>query len=203
METQEIKMADELQQLKMQYESLKEDVDRQNTINEKFILSSIRKDLRIINSKPMISLVAGTIAVPLIILLSLNLGLSLPFMIISAAWLLFLIVGNWIRNRHVDIDPLSSGTLQSFVSEMKKRKNNQFKWFRINFPAMILWIGCFIGECIRVGMAKEMLLPVICGICVGAVIGIVIAFKMHNTIIGAYEGVILELENPEVSHTIK
>lgn len=196
-------MADELQQLKMQYRSLKEEVDRQNTINEKFILSSIRKDLRIINSKPMISLVAGTIAVPLIILLSLNLGLSLPFMIISAAWLLFLIVGNWIRNRHVDIDPLSSGTLQSFVSEMKKRKNNQFKWFRINFPATILWIGCFIGECIRVGMAKEMLLPVIFGICVGAVIGIVIAFKMHNTIIGAYEGVILELENPEVSHTIK
>lgn len=203
MENQEIKMADELQQLKMQYGALKEEINRQNTINEKFILSSIRKNLRIINSKSMISLIAGAIAVPLIIQSSHSLGLSLPFMIISIVWMLFMIVGNWIRNRHVDIDTLSSGTLQSFIEEMKKRKSTHFKWFRINLPILLIWIGCFIGECIRVGMEKEMLIPVICGICVGAVFGIVIAFKMHNMIIGAYEGIILELENPEASHVIK
>ena len=203
MDNQELNLAEEFKQLQMQYNTLKEEVDRQNTINEKFILSSIRKNMRIINSKSMISLIAGVIAAPGIVLFSLKLGLSSTFIIISAVWMLTLIVGDWIMNRHLDIDSLSSGTLQSFVAEMKKRKSTHFKWIRIHFPVFIIWVGCFIGECFRVGMAKEMLIPVTCGICAGAIIGMIIGIRMHNMIIGAYEGIILELENPEVSHSIK
>lgn len=195
MENQEINMAEELQQLREQYASLKEEISKQNTINEKVVLSSIKKELRVIDSKKWVSLVACLVAIPLIIAVSLNLDFSLGFIIGSVAWLLLMHVGNMVRNSMVDIDSLSSSSVRSFVEEVKKRKKTQFKWVKINYSLFIVWVGCFIGELFRTGMDKEMLLPMIGGIFVGAVIGTTIGFRIHNRIIGAYEGIIQELEN--------
>ena len=188
-------MAEELQQLREQYTSLKEELSRRNTIDEKMILSSIRKDLRLISSKRYFSLAACLIAIPLIVMISLELDFRLPFIIASIVWLLFMHIGNWLRMKKVDIDSLSSESVQSFVSEMKRRMNLQFCWTRINYAMFVLWVGCFIGECIHTGMDKEMLLPIIGGICIGAAIGITLGFRIHNRIIGTYEGIILELDN--------
>ncbi|MGM9773982.1 MAG: hypothetical protein ACI3Y2_02100 [Candidatus Egerieousia sp.] len=78
----------------------------------------------------------------------------------------------------------------------------QYRWFRINFTIMFLWIGYFIGECVHAGLSKDIMIPMIIGIGAGAIIGIIVGINMHNRIIHIYEGIILELENPEASHSI-
>lgn len=195
MENQDTTMAEELQQLREQYATLKEAVDKQNAINEQFVLSSINKSLNAINGKRRNSLVVCLISIPLIIYVSIALGLRWPFIVVSVAWLLFLHMGNWLRNKEIAIDSLSTETVSSFAAEMKRRMNSQFRWVRINYVCFILWVGYFIGELAHTGMPKQMLLPIIGGICIGAAIGVMFGMRIHNRIIGVYEGVILDLKN--------
>lgn len=202
MENQETNINLELEELRREYSTLKQEIAKQNTLNEKLIMSSIRKDLRAITSKKYMSIMAAFIAIPLIIILSLDLDFRLPFIIISVAWMLAMCVGNFIRFSNLSIDSLFSSTTQTFLEEMKRRKTGQFRWVRIHFSLMILWVGYFIGELIRTGLPKDEFLPMIGGCVLGLAIGLTIGLKVHNRIIGAYEGIILELENPEASHSI-
>lgn len=202
MENQETNINLELEELRREYSSLKQEIAKQNTLNEKLIMNSIRKDLRAITSKRYMSIGAALIGIPLIIIISLELDFRLPFIIISAIWMLAMCIGNLIRFSNLSIDSLSASTTQSFLEEMKKRKTGQFRWIRINFSIMVLWVGYFIGELIHTGLPKDELAPIIGGCVLGLAIGLTIGFRVHNRIIGAYEGIILELENPEASHSI-
>lgn len=202
MENQETNISVELEELRQQYAALKQEVAKQNTINEKLIMDSIRKDIRAITSKRYKSIVAALIGIPLIIAVSLELGFRLPFIIISVAWSLAMCIGNLIRFRNLGTDSLSTGTTQSFVEEMKRRKAGQFRWIRVNFTLLVLWTGYFAGECFHTGMPKEELIPILGGLVLGLAVGLTIGFRIHNRIIGAYEGIILELDNPEASQDI-
>ena len=66
---------------------------------------------------------------------------------------------------------------------------------------MVLWIGYFIGEVLHAGLDKEMLIPIIIGIVLGTILGIAVGLRTHNRIIGIYEGIILEIENPDAAHS--
>ena len=202
MENQETNINLEFEELRREYSTLKQEIAKQNTLNEKLIMSSIRKDLRAITSKKYMSIMAAFIAIPLIIILSLDLNFRLPFIIISVTWMLAMCVGNFIRFSNLSIDSLFSSTTQTFLEEMKQRKTGQFRWVRIHFSILVLWVGYFIGELIHTGLPKDELLPMIGGCVLGLAIGLTIGLKVHNRIIGAYEGIILELENPEASHSI-
>lgn len=195
-------ISEELDTLRRQYAELKAKLDNQEITNEKLILQSIRKDLDIVNKKTWISCLAGLLATCFIPLLSLQLGLRTPFIIISVVWMLLMIIGNLVRNRKLNIDSLSGVPTKRFLEEIKKRKKIQFRWIRINFPLYMFWIGYFIVECIHTGMDREILIPILIGVATGAVIGLALGYRMHNRIIGTYEGIILELENPKAAHDI-
>lgn len=202
MKNEETAISEELVQLRRQYAELKAQIDRQEITNEILIRESIRKDLRLVNSKKWVSCMAGIMAIMLVPATSLKFGLRTPFIIISVVWLAYMVVGNFIRNRNISVDLLSGKSTQIFLAEIKKRKEAQFRWLRINFSLFLLWLGYFIGECIHSGMEKDTLIPIIAGAVTGAVIGLTAGLRMHNRIIGAYEGIILELENPDAAHDI-
>lgn len=202
MTNEQFTISEELEQLRTEYAELKSRLDKQEITNEKLIRESIRKDLRLVHTKTLVSLIAGIAALGIIPLLSLHFNLSLTFMIISIVWMLGMVIGNFIRNREISCDSISGESTQAFLAEIKKRKKNQFRWIRVNYSIFLIWVAYFIAECFRSGMAKEMLLPLVSGIVAGALLGSLLGLRMHNRIIGAYEGIILELENPEAARSI-
>lgn len=202
MKNEEFTISEELEQMRRQYAQLKERLDKQEIINEKLIRESIRKNLRIVNSKIWISIAAGIMAIALIPVVSFEFGFRTPFIIISIVWMLSMVTGNLIRNRSLSIDRLTGESTQIFLAEIKRRKKVQFRWMRINFALFFLWMGYFIGECIHSGMDRHILVPLIAGAVTGAAIGLAVDIMLHNRIIGAYEGIILELENQEAAHDI-
>lgn len=195
MKENEFDAYEELEQIRTEYAALKERLDKQEIINEKHVLDSIRKDLRAVRAKKWLSLPAGIIALVFLPSVSLDLGLRTSFIVISVVWMLFMVVGNLIRVRRLDIEQHSGESTKVFLTEIKKRKARQFRWVRINMSLFVVWLGYFIGECIRTGMDKSILIPLITGAAAGAITGIAIGLRMHNRIIGIYEGIILELEN--------
>lgn len=200
MKNEENAMSEELDQLRLQYTELKARIERQEITNEKLIMESIRKDLRLVNSKTWISCMAGIMAILTVPMVSFRFGLRTPFIIISIVWLICMVTGNIIRNRNISPDLLSGESTQKFLEAIKKRKKVQFRWIQINLSLFVLWLGYFIGECIHSGMDRETLIPIIAGALTGAVIGLAAGLRIHNRIIGAYEGIIIELEHPKNAH---
>ena len=194
MQNEEMNLSKELEQMKLEYDSLKTRLEKQEIINEELILASIRKDLRLVNAKRIISLAGGSLALVLVSIVAKDLGLSVAFVLASVAFIVYMVASNFIRNGNMSVDALRGEPIRRFLEKVKIRKQNQFRWFRINLCLFILWVGAFVGSCFKAGLEKESLVPVIIGIGVGALIGLVCGFKVHNKIIGIYEGIILELE---------
>ena len=197
MTNEEMNIAHELEQLRKDYAQLKQELGKQEITNERLIRESIRKDLSFIDKKKWIGIPAIIIVAVLMPYISKELGLRTSFVIITIVWIAILAIANFIRMNGMYERLISMMPTQEFLKRIKKQKQQQFRWFQINIPLLFLWVGYFIGECIHANLPQEILYSLLGGLITGLVIGGTIGLRMHNRIIGIYEGIILQLENPE------
>lgn len=200
---EEMNISSELEQLRKDYAQLKQELGKQEITNEKLIRESIRKDLRFIDKKKWMGIPAFIIVAGLMPYLIQEIGLRLPFVIVTIVWMATLTVGNFIRMSGIDDRLISMMSTQEFLKKIKKQKQQQFRWLQVNIPLLFLWVGYFIGECIHADLPQEIMYSLLGGLLTGVVIGGIIGLRMHNRIIGIYEGIILQLENPEAGEFIR
>lgn len=197
MTNEEMNITHELEQLRKDYAQLKQELGKQEITNERLIRESIRKDLSFIDKKKWIGIPAIIIVAVLMPYISKELGLRTSFVIITIVWIAILAIVNFITMNGMDERLISMMPTQEFLKRIKKQKQQQFRWLQINIPLLFLWVGYFIGECIHANLPQEILYSLLGGLITGLVIGGTIGLRMHNRIIGIYEGIILQLENPE------
>lgn len=200
---EEMNISSELEQLRNDYAQLKKDLDRQEITNERLIRASIRKDLRFIDRKKWMGIPAFIAVAALMPYLSREIGLRMPFVIVTIVWMAILAVLNFIRMGGLDDKMMSMLSTQEFVREIKKRKQQQFRWLQVNVPLLLLWIGYFVGECIHADLPEEFLYSLLGGMGTGLIIGGIAGMRIHNRIVGIYEGIILQLEDTETTDYIK
>lgn len=200
MTNEEMNITHELEQLRKDYAQLKQELGKQEITNERLIRESIRKDLSFIDKKKWIGIPAIIIVAVLMPYISKELGLRTSFVIITIVWIAILAIVNFIRMNGMDERLISMMPTQEFLKRIKKQKQQQFRWLQINIPLLFLWVGYFIGECIHANLPQEILYSLLGGLITGLVIGGTIGLRMHNRIIGIYEGIILQLENPEAGN---
>lgn len=203
MTNEEMNIAHELEQLRKDYAQLKQELGKQEITNERLIRESIRKDLSFIDKKKWIGIPAIIIVAVLMPYISKELGLRTSFVIITIVWIAILAIVNFITMNGMDERLISMMPTQEFLKRIKKQKQQQFRWLQINIPLLFLWVGYFIGECIHANLPQEILYSLLGGLITGLVIGGTIGLRMHNRIIGIYEGIILQLENPEAGNHTK
>lgn len=203
MTNEEMNIAHELEQLRKDYAQLKQELGKQEITNERLIRESIRKDLSFIDKKKWIGIPAIIIVAVLMPYISKELGLRTSFVIITIVWIAILAIVNFITMNGMDERLISMMPTQEFLKRIKKQKQQQFRWLQINIPLLFLWVGYFIGECIHANLPQEILYSLLGGLITGLVIGGTIGLRMHNRIIGIYEGIILQLENPEAGNYTK
>ena len=197
MTNEEMNITHELEQLRKDYAQLKQELGKQEITNERLIRESIRKDLSFIEKKKWLGIPAIIIVAVLMPYISKELGLRTSFVIITIVWIAILAIVNFITMNGMDERLISMMPTQEFLKRIKKQKQQQFRWLQINIPLLFLWVGYFIGECIHANLPQEILYSLLGGLITGLVIGGTIGLRMHNRIIGIYEGIILQLENPE------
>lgn len=203
MTNEEINISSELEQLRNDYAQLKKELDKQEITNKILIQESIRKNLRFIDKKKWLGIPAFLIVAGFMPYLAQEIGLRMPFVIVTVVIIAFSAIANFIRMSRVDANLVSMMSTQEFLKRIKKQKKLQFRWIQFTIPVLLLWIGYFVGECLYANLPKEVLYPLLGGMATGLVIGGAIGISMHNKIIGIYEGIILQLENPEADPYIK
>lgn len=197
MTNEEMNISRDLEQLRNDYAKLKMELGRQEITNERLIRESIRKDLKFIDKKKWIGVPAFLLISMLMPYLQHEIGLRMPFVVATIVMMGVLAIANFVRLSAFDGNIVSMMSTQEFLGKIKKQKQQQFNWIKITFPVLAIWVGCFVGECLHADLPKEILYSLFAGLTTGLVIGIILGFRMHNRIIGIYEGIILQLEHPE------
>lgn len=194
MNNQEYLELQELEQLRAEYAKMKAMLEQQEITNSNMINMSINRGLNSIKNNRWIGF-------PLLLILfgsfygiSINLGLRLPFLIVSIVFTTAIVTGNYIRLGRLDSAVLSAGPTRQFITEIKNNRVQQLRWIQIMLPLFVLWLGYFIFEVMHTGKQGMDLYIIVFSLSVGAATGLFISFRTHNRIIRFYDSIIAQLE---------
>ena len=199
MQTQETNTLQELEELRSQYNDLKKEVDKQQIINDRLLQVSMKNDLRSISLEKWGDVALTIMLIPVIWFVFNKAGLRQYMLFLSVACMLAIIFIRVIFNAIPNFRLLSGETTFDFIKALKKSKERKFRSFRIYMSIIVVWAGCLVGEVIHIHGSDPFIgwfVPLL--MVVGVSAGILIDIKIHNRIIGIYEGLILQMENKDL-----
>ena len=188
-------MDNELEEMRQQMAILKDKLDDQTIVNDRFIRRSIKNGVNTINRR---YLVIGIIALALIpygywafVMLG---GLSVALWLASCVMML-LVVGFMIYNSK---DMRDSGLMNNNLLDVKRKvavaKKRDGNWLWIGIPMALAWGAWAIYEMSQQMGDNEYIVPCcIVGVLVGALIGLKVHFKTQRH----YSDIIEQIEDLE------
>lgn len=193
----------QMQELIETYRQFKKELDKQDALEKREIFGIIRVRLDSIRALRNKLYFGGCVAMVLPALIGIEVPLPLDYKIMTSVLALIITAGIGLASRGINGDFVPDITLADYSRKLKKHKRAQFWWIRITWILFSLWYGLSIGELIAASLP-------IWGLVLGIVLAtaVVIALfyfvtRIHNRIIGQYEGVILRLDNPESADWIR
>lgn len=133
--------SEELEQMRLQYASLKEDLEKQKIINGKMMESVFRKNVGILDTDRKIGIAGGLVAVPLVFAVCIIQGLDMWIAVVLGAGFLAQTVGYLILYRR--LGPVGNGqenVLDTAVAIRKFRKG----YIAINTALWVLVLVVFV-----------------------------------------------------------
>ena len=177
METNENTLLEMQQQMKQ----LREMLDNQKIVNDNLLRNACSRKLDRLRFKSNIPIIAGVAAI-LCLGAFYNLGMSLAFMIYTLVTMLVCITSTLIINQHL---PRLDRDLVSAGEELVKFRKMHAEWLKIGIPMLIVWIGLLVWDFFfRQGLTDMgVVIPMLCGIGIGLVIGLLAGFKVRRDIL--------------------
>lgn len=200
MENENINESEELKMLREQYSEAKEHLSGKDDIDEELIRNSIRNDLNYINRNKWICVFLLPIIFWAILYYEAGPRVKLLTAIMAILTLLIITVRFIIESRRAKIIRLEGKPTSEFLQEVKKQEKAQFRSFNYSLAGFILLFGVVLAECIA---SNGRLIILGCVVVIAAILCMRYIYRLHNRIIGIYEGIILELENPEAAKFIR
>ena len=188
----------ELEEMRQQMAILKDKLENQTIVNDRFIRRSIKKGVSTINKR---YLVIGIIALALIpygywAFVMLN-GMSIALWLASCVMML-LVVGFMIYNSQ---DMRDSRLMNNNLLDVKRKvavaKKRDANWLWIGIPMALAWGAWVVYEMSQKVGNNDFLVPFcIVGIVVGLLIGLIVHFKTQRH----YSDIIEQIEDLEDAH---
>jgi len=201
MSTKETNPMQELEDMKNDYQNRKTVLSEQTIADDaqiKAIIAAGINDLKIAERKVSLIAVSGILMLSLVLFYN-SLDLLNPVLKYSTIALVAIYISFILANRSGKLEKLYEKDVNSFVSGVKKQRKNQFWIIRVYLIAFCVWATYMIlVPLIKLDSLSEkltlvaMLLPVV-------MVNVVVTFRLHNEIIGSYEGLVLAAENPEAA----
>lgn len=167
---------DELDAMRLQLAELKSRIDRNSEINEKHMMSAIKRKMRGVHRSIYRVIIMGLVAIPLWGLIGYVWNLPWYFTAFTIVMLSSSMIADYIIN-HVDVDHMTDNmtdTARKLVKMKKYRLRQEF----IAFPVLTGWLAWFIWELHRTGLDKDLVLGMSTGAVIGAVIGACIGLRI-------------------------
>ena len=188
----------ELEEMRQQMAILKDKLENQTIVNDRFIRRSIKKGVSTINKR---YLVIGIIALALIpygywAFVMLN-GMSIALWLASCVMMLLVVGFMYYNSRDLQDDGLMNNNLLDVKRKVALAKKRDANWLWIGIPMALAWGAWAVYEMSQKMGHNELLVPFCI---VGIVVGLLFGLKVHFKTQGHYSDIIEQIEDLEDSH---
>lgn len=185
----------ELDEMRQQMAILKDKLEEQTIVNDRFIRRSIKHGVSTINKR---YLVLGIIALVMIpygywAFVMLN-GLSVGLWLAMCALMLIVVGFMYYNSRDLCDNNLMGGNLLEVKRKVALAKKRDANWLWFGIPMAILWASWAVYEMAQKTGESEYLVP--CCI-VGVIIGALVGLKVHLKTQRCYRDIIEQIEDLE------
>lgn len=185
----------ELDEMRQQMAILKDKLEEQTIVNDRFIRRSIKHGVSTINKR---YLVLGIIALVMIpygywAFVMLN-GLSVGLWLAMCALMLIVVGFMYYNSRDLRDNNLMGGNLLEVKRKVALAKKRDANWLWFGIPMAILWASWAVYEMAQKTGKSEYLVP--CCI-VGVIIGALVGLKVHLKTQRCYRDIIDQIEDLE------
>lgn len=194
---EELNCSEELKQLKEQYLTLKQDLDKQKIVNDEFMKATFKRNVAVIERDKIISNIAAPIAMAVVIIITILKKIPLYYPIVAGSLIVFLFVLNLVFYKKYDINRMLSCDVLTSIIAVKQFKKAYFRYLIIVWGAVLLVIMYFIPRIYSSwstptkAMCAVALLILVIIVCLG------IEYLNSKTIINAADEIVSTLESYE------
>ncbi len=184
----------ELENMRQQMETLKKKLDQQEIVNDRIIRHSMRNTANDIKRRYYAIMALTLLMIPYTYMVFiLNQGLSMVFWIATSILMLLCAGASYYNCLNVSNTNMMSLNLIELGQKMARAKRFDVNWLFFGIPAAIAWLGWFTWELYQQDSeaARYMIYGTVCG----AVLGVILGFKMHSKTQRQYQDIIDQIED--------
>jgi hypothetical protein len=184
----------ELEAMRRQMNTLKNKLNQQEIVNDSIIRRSMRNTARNIKRRYYAIMALTLLMIPYTyVVFILNQGLSMPFWIGTSILMLLCAGATYYNSLNVNSSSMMSQNLIEVGQKMARAKKFDVNWLFFGIPAAIIWLVWLTWELYQQDSeaARYMIYGTICG----AVLGVILGFKMHSNTQHQYQDIIDQIED--------
>ena len=185
----------ELENMRQQMTMLKNKLNDQEIVNDRFMRRSMRNEVNTITRRYYIIMALGLLMVPYgywcFVKLS---GLSIFFWIVTSIFMLVCTGATFYNSRKISDSGMMNHSLVEARKKVASAKKFEANWLLFGIPAVILWMGWFLYEVYQIhgGASGNGLFW---GGCIGGIIGAICGTSIHFKTQRQYQDIIDQIED--------
>ncbi len=185
----------ELQEMREQLASFKQQLAGQKIINDKLMRKAMSEKASKLKREKNRTLIMGVFAILMSVSIFSAYGFPLYFLIYTAAMILFSMTMTVVYHSKVDRADIMNGNLKNAAMEFKELKRKYRQWYWIAVPLIFLFMALFYYSSLQLDIEQEILRGFIIGGVIGAVIGAAVGVLLNNKVIRICDEIIRDLED--------
>ena len=185
----------EMEEMRQQMTTLKNKLNQQEIVNDRFVRRSMRNEVNTINRRYYIIMTIGLFMVPYGYWCFVKLvGLSIFFWIVTSIFMLICAGATFYTSRKISDPGLMNHNLVEARKKVASAKKFEANWLLFGIPAVVLWMGWFMYETYLIhGGALDN--GFFWGGCIGGIIGAIIGISMNFRTQRQYQDIIDQIED--------
>lgn len=194
MDTEEIRISEEMEQMRSQYELLKSKLESQEIINERLLKESMKTKVGRLESKERMQYALAVIAALLSPAFHFAYGTSWYF--VGATALLMLVCGyfTWRFHRKVHARDLDNQDLLTVAKNVSELKQNYAGWLKWGVILIVSWLGGLAAEIFMNNPDDKLRFAMLVAVGVGALVGAVFGLLLHRKVLRTCDEIISQIE---------
>ena len=184
----------ELEAMRHQMNTLKKKLDQQEIVNDRIIRNSMKNTANNIKRRYYAIMALTLLMIPYTyVVFILNQGLSMSFWIGTSILMLLCAGASYYNCLNVSSSNMMNRNLIEVGQNMARAKKFDVNWLFFGIPAAIAWLVWLTWELYQINSeeARYMIYGTICG----AVLGVILGFKMHSNTQHQYQEIIDQIED--------
>lgn len=195
MKEERIEILENLEQMRLEYSAMKEDLAKEKIINEELMERAFKANVKTIMNDKKISVIAGAVAAVALLVIGYLYSTPIKYLVILEIFVFAGIAANIIFYRKYDLNRLSFCDVLTSSKTMREFKKSYTRMIFIVWGVALLLLGWF---CPRIIAAWSTPLKAFCAIAFLAIvvtICLVVEYRYSRKILECCDGIIKRLDD--------